>query len=82
MNTKLTLKLEEGVIEKAKKYAHNNRQSLSKLVEKFFQSLVEDDPKHKTSMSPTVKSLAGILKEKKELNIEEEYTDYLEKKYS
>ena len=40
METKLTLKLDEGLIEAAKSYAKKNQKSVSKLVEDFFKNLV------------------------------------------
>jgi predicted HicB family RNase H-like nuclease len=39
MDTKLTLKLEQGVIEKAKHYASEKKLSLSRLVENYLNSL-------------------------------------------
>ncbi len=41
MNTKLTLSLQSEVIEKTKDYAKSHGISLSKLVEKYFESLIE-----------------------------------------
>ena len=81
MNTKLTLKLEDSVIHKAKVYARSHRQSLSKLVENFFRSLTEKEKMNEEKIPPTVKSLAGIIKSKKKIDAEKEYTDYLIKKY-
>ena len=81
MNTKLTLKLEDSVISKAKIYARSHRQSLSKLVETFFRSITEKERAGIEKIPPTVKSLAGIIKSVKKLNAEKEYTDYLTEKY-
>ena len=81
MNTKLTLKLEENVIFNAKKYALNHEQSLSSLVESFFMSLTEKKTVEHKNIPPTVKSLIGVLKSKKELKIKDDYTDYLIGKY-
>ncbi len=81
MDTKLTLKLEDSVINKAKIYARSHRQSLSKLVELFFRSLTEKGRTNDEKIPPTVKSLAGIMKSKKKVDAEKEYTDYLIKKY-
>jgi hypothetical protein len=39
MEAKLTLKLDQMVINSAKKYAENNNRSLSKLVEDYFKNL-------------------------------------------
>lgn len=81
MDIKLTLKLEENIIKKAKKYARSNQQSLSKLVENFFKTLTENSNKEDEAVSPTVKSLIGIIKGKEEIDIYKEYTEYLEIKY-
>ena len=43
MNTKLTLKLNKRSIDRAKKYARKNKQSLSALVENYFNLIVEKD---------------------------------------
>ena len=42
MDTKLTLKLNQSIIEKAKEYAEFKGKSLSYLVEEFFQELVKE----------------------------------------
>ncbi len=42
MNVKLTVSLEDEVINKAKKYAKRNKTSLSKLIENYFRILVKD----------------------------------------
>lgn len=81
MDTKLTLKLEDRVINKAKIYARSHKQSLSKLVENFFRSLTEKERENEEKIPPTVKSLAGIIKSKKKVDAEKEYTDYLIEKY-
>ena len=83
MESKLTLKLDTGAINRAKRYITlNRRQSLSKLVENYFISLTknqfEDDFQ---KLPPIVSGLAGIAKEGKIKDIKEEYTDYLIGKY-
>jgi hypothetical protein len=40
MESKLTLKLDQAIIEKAKKYATKRHKTLSKLVEDYFKGLV------------------------------------------
>ena len=39
MDSKLTLKLDENVIERAKKYASNKKVSLSRLIENYLDSI-------------------------------------------
>lgn len=63
MKTKLTLTIKKEVIEIAKKYAKENGQSLSEMVENYFKFVTEDRPKIKeTKLSSKVKKLRGIIK--------------------
>ena len=62
MATKLTLTLDNKVIEKAKAYAKKNKISLSKLVEFYFKSL-STIPESKFDDIPIItKELSGIAK--------------------
>ena len=54
MNTKLTLTIEQSVIEKAKKYAKNKERSLSDLIENYLKSLTNLEEK-------TVEEIGEIL---------------------
>jgi len=81
MDVKLTLKLEEKVISKAKKYAVLNQQSVSKLVEKFLMSLINNDIAQDQQYTPIVRSLAGIVKNRKNGDNKKDYTGYLIRKY-
>ena len=47
MDAKLTLKLDKGVIEKAKEYAAAQERSLSNLVESYLKSLVNKEKSDK-----------------------------------
>ena len=62
MNKKLTLSLDEATIEKARDYAHKNKKSLSKLVEKYFQFITSDLGVEKQEYPPIVKELMGSIK--------------------
>jgi hypothetical protein len=44
METKLTLSLDKEIIEQAKKYAKQQKTSLSKIVENYFYYLTSDKP--------------------------------------
>ena len=78
METKLTLKLDQSVIQSVKIYAQNNNRSLSKLVEDYFKNLIsENEPKK--HYSPLVEELSGVISEKDLKNID--YINYLEHKY-
>jgi hypothetical protein len=83
MESKLTLKLDSLSISRAKKYIHRHRgNSLSKLVENYFDSLTKDDAKAKSrQLSPIVSGLAGVAKKGRLKNVQDDYTDYLIEKY-
>jgi hypothetical protein len=82
MDTKLTLKLDKKIIEKAKQYASEKKSSLSKLIENYLTSLTTDKPgSNDLEISPFVKSLATGSKVPTDYNYKEEYSDYLAKKY-
>ncbi len=80
MDTKLTLKLDREIIEKAKRFAKQKNTSLSMLIENYFQNLTAREDSS-DQITPLVKSLSGII-EIPEGDVQKEYTDYLMKKYS
>ena len=62
METKLTLKLDKGIIDSAKKYAENNHKSLSRLVEDFFRNLIYENNLRKKYPS-LIENLSGVISE-------------------
>jgi hypothetical protein len=80
MNTKLTLNIDNKIIEEAKSYAKNNRVSLSKLIENYLSSLTKKKS-GKSSVSPLVESLTGVISSRN-VDFKKEYSDHLAKKYS
>lgn len=80
MNTKLTLKLEQNVIEKAKEYARSHRTSLSKLIENYLKKITNNETE-KEKITPLVKSLSGIINLPKDYDHKKEYSDFLVDKY-
>lgn len=80
MDTKLTLKLDQDVIEKAKDYAKSKKTSLSALIENYLQKLTEDK-KDKRKITPLVKSLSGVIDLPVDYNHKNDYADYLINKY-
>ncbi|SCX19029.1 DUF6364 family protein [Flavobacterium saliperosum] len=80
MNTKLTLNIDQNVIEEAKFYAKSNSVSLSKLIENYLLSLTKKNTE-KTKVSPLVESLTGVISLESK-DYKKEYSDYLSKKYS
>ena len=59
MNTKLILKLDQKIIEKAEQYASDKKLSLSQLIENYLNSLTTDKPNDDLQISPFVKSLSS-----------------------
>jgi len=80
MDTKLTLKLNEEIIEKAKKYAKSKNTSLSGLIENYLQKLT-NNKKSNQKITPLVKSLSGVISLPADYNEKEAYGDYLTHKY-
>ena len=62
MNTKLTLRLDDHLIESAKEYSAKTGKSVSKIVSDFFVIIKNEKLNKSCSITPTVKSLKGILK--------------------
>lgn len=81
MDTKLTLKFEQSVIEKAKSYAKKQGISLSSLIENYLLQLTENKNKKEDEITPLVKSLSGIIKLPKDFDEKNGYGDYLANKY-
>lgn len=63
METKLTLRLNDKVIERAKKYAHLHKVSLSRMIESYLDSITQlpEDEEKKTNITPLVESLSGVI---------------------
>jgi hypothetical protein len=81
MNTKLTLNIDQNIIDEAKTYAKSHSVSLSKLIENYLSSLTKKN-KEKSNVSPLVESLTGVISIDKDSDYKKEYGDYLAKKYS
>jgi hypothetical protein len=80
MDTKLTIRLNENVIERAKIFAQSNNISLSKLIESYLD-LLTGKRSETTGITPLVKSLTGVIELPENYDYRKEYTDYLNKKY-
>ncbi len=83
MDTKLTLKLNENVIERAKQYASNKKLSLSRLIENYLDSLTQEQHEN-FEISPFVKSIStgkSIPNNVDYKEMREEYYAFLNKKY-
>ncbi len=80
METKLTLRLNRSVIEKAKNYARSHQISLSKMIEAYLDSLTREK-KEAASITPLVESLSGVIDLPEDFDYKKEYGDYLIEKY-
>lgn len=73
---KLTLSVDEQVIERARRYSRRHNISISQLVSNYLAQL--DGNEGSEAYSPTVRRLLGILPSETGL---EEYRGHLEEKY-
>ena len=74
---KLTLSVDEQIIERARRYSKRHNTSISQLVSNYLARLEDADAV--PTYSPTVQRLSGILPSDVSL---EEYHEHLDKKYS
>ena len=82
MTAKLTLSVDESIIDKAKDFATKSGRSLSSIVSEFLQDLVDKEKQDGDEMSsPIVSRLAGILDLPEDFDHKEGYSDHLSKKY-
>ena len=74
MNKKLTLFLDERVINQAKSYAERHKETLSGMVEKYFNYLTaKNQNKTKARISREIEELIGIIRIPDNLDIKKEY---------
>lgn len=82
METKLTLRLNEKVIERAKIFAKSRKISLSKMIEAYLDSLTREKKSNsETVITPLVESLSGVIDLPADYDYKHEYADYLIEKY-
>lgn len=82
METKLTLKLDKTIIEKAKVYASSQNRSLSKLIEAYLMSITsKSSKKDDIEISSFVKSMSSRNNIPVDLDYKKEFTDYLIEKH-
>ena len=82
MNTKLTLTIEQEIIQRAKEYAKDKNRSLSDIIENYLKTLTkEEKAKELKKLNPVVKSLKGSFKMPKNMDYKKELRNRLEEKY-
>ncbi len=62
MNTKLTLSVDQDLIQQAKEYAKSNGTSISKMVENYLQSVLTSKKEVDQSKVNILDSITGIMK--------------------
>jgi len=80
MNTKLTLTIEQSIIEKAKAFAKEKGRSLSDIIENYLKAITSEN-KTTEDISPLVKSLQGSFKAPDSFDYKEELSKGLSEKY-
>lgn len=81
MDVKLTLKLDEDIIKKAKTFAAQNNTSLSRLIENYLLQITSESTSN-TKITTLVKSLSGIIDVDITKNDKDATTDFLIQKLS
>jgi hypothetical protein len=71
--------MDDNLIESAKEYSAQTGKSVSRIVADLFEIIKNEKINREDTLTPTVKSLKGILKGKQ--IDEKDYKKYLEKKY-
>lgn len=79
MLTKLTLRMDDSLIESAKEYATQTGKSVSRIVADLFEIIKNEKMEQEDALTPTIRSMKGILKGKQV--DEKDYKKYLEEKY-
>lgn len=75
--TKLTLRMDRKLVQRAKSYAKSSGKSVSAIVADFFE-LLEEQGTRAPELTPAVRSLIGVISPPTE---EREYRRYLDRKH-
>jgi hypothetical protein len=78
MQTDLTLRIDQELVERAEAFSKKTGKSISELVAEYIKKLPEP-PQEPATLTPIVSSLRGILRGS--TVTEEDYRRYLEEKY-
>ncbi len=82
MDSKLTLKLDKEIIEKAKAYAAGQNRSLSRIIEAYLKSLVKKGTSENVlEISPYVKSMRSGISVPLDAEVNDDRQEYLSKKH-
>ena len=81
MHIKLTLTVDDKIIDRAKQYARNHKLSVSQMVESYFRRVTQPTAIEKASLPPITRSLKGSLKIRSNKPYKKLLTDALENRY-
>lgn len=82
METKLTLRLNDNVIDRAKSYARTHKISLSKMIENYLDSITKQKvTENNITITPLVESLSGVIELPSDYDYKADYQKFLEEKY-
>ncbi|MFD2161884.1 DUF6364 family protein [Paradesertivirga mongoliensis] len=80
MTTKLTLTIEDRVIDSAKKYARQQGKSLSDIIENYLKSITSQEERT-AKLSPRVSKMMGVISLPDDFDYKSEMGAALSKKY-
>jgi len=80
MTKKLTLSVEQEIIERAKKYAKSKGRSLSEIIEIYLKAITSDENEVE-SIAPVTKSLRGSFPKPDYSDYKKELQEILKKKH-
>jgi len=80
MDSKLTLKLDSKIIQKAKLYAKETNTSLSKLIENYLSAVTSKEVKER-KVNPIIESITGVITLDEKKDHKKSYAEYLNEKY-
>ncbi len=81
MNKKLTLSVDDYVVSRAKKYAKEQKKSLSEIVENYLRMITTSYKNDKDRIDPLVLGLMGSINVSDNFDYKKEKYEYLNKKY-
>jgi len=71
MNTKLTLRMDDSLIESAKRYSARSGKSVSRIVADYFTLIKNEQLNDSPDLTPAVRTLKGLL-----ANTDDDEADY------
>lgn len=80
METTLTISLKKSLLKKAKTYSKKTGRSLSELVERYLESIINEE-KNVDILSPKLRKIVGAVKLPKNFNSDDELASYHLEKY-